>query len=112
MIDAAYALLAKVDIDADLILETPSGGRIKLGRTEGGNLRIGCDRSEALWDAFDLLRQLNLVDINAATLERLRSPLLQSVHIEVNGREVILWRPGKLPKIQSARGLLDLLRKK
>lgn len=97
-------------VAADLELQSPSGGLVRLIGDGLGDLYVDCERSDSLWDAFDLLRELGLADLNATTLQRLRSPLLQTVHVRVGEREVLEWPPGKLPKIKSARGMLDLFR--
>jgi hypothetical protein len=110
--DAAFRRLAQVDIDADLTLESPRGGRIRITRSISGALRINCDREQTLWELFDLGRATGLVGGSYRDLGRTRNPLLQALEIEINDRDVLLWRPGKRVKVVSLRGAINLLRRR
>ena len=110
MLDAAYTVLAKVHIDADLHLDTPSGGRIRISNGEAQDIRVDCSDEQALWDAFDLASTLGLVEVNYRSLKQLRNPLLQTLEIVVGDRTLLVWPADKLPHIKSLRGVLGLLR--
>jgi hypothetical protein len=110
--DAVYRKLAQVDLTADLTLESPRGGRVRITRSVNGALRINCDREQTLWELFDLGRATGLIDGGYRRLGRMRNPLLQALEIEVNDRDLLYWRPGKRPQIRSVRGVINLLRRR
>ncbi len=112
MLDAAYALLGKVAITADLRLDTPGGGRIDVTTSEANDLIIRCSDENALWAAFQLGEKLELVELNYRSLTQLRNPLLQTIEVIIGERTLLQWPPDKYPRVKSLRAVLNILRKR
>jgi hypothetical protein len=110
--NAAFQRLTQGDLDPDLTLESPRGGRIRITRSVSGAVRINCDREQTLWEVFELGQTAGFVDGNYRQLFGMRNPFPQSFEIEVNDRDLLYWRPGKRPKIVSVRGVINLLRRR
>ncbi len=107
---AAYALLGQVTIEADLLLEAPSGGSVRISSEANGVVRIGCDSIATLSEAFQLLSRLGVIDGNYRSIRRLRNPLQQGVEVVVDGSPLLVWRPGKHPRVRSLRKLISFLK--
>ena len=112
MLDAAYALLGKVLITADLRLDTPGGGHILVASKDAGELVIRCSDEDALWAALGLADKLGLVDLTYQSLKQLRNPLLQTIAVTVADRTLLSWPPGNYPRVKSLRVILNILRKR
>ncbi|CAH1000354.1 hypothetical protein LEM8419_01507 [Neolewinella maritima] len=114
MLDAAYALLGNVLVDADLTIDAPGGGRIRLTHSPSDDrvLLVQCSDESALLDTFQLASQLGLVQFNPRALRQLRNPLLQQVDIVVNDKLLLRWPSNKLPQVKSLRGVLKLIRQR
>lgn len=104
-----YALLAQVSIDADLTLDAPGGGRIRVTSDQAGKLSVHSIEARSLWKIFDLARDLELVGPDNRGLKRLRNPLSNDLEVVVNDRALIYWPSGKLPRVKSVRGIINLL---
>lgn len=105
--------LAKVEIYPDLTLDTPAGDRVRITHayenTSLPALRVNCANNRALWALLDLSERMGAIGGGYRALKKLRSPFLQDIVIAVDERELLLWRPGKWPKVRSLRGVMSWL---
>ena len=105
-----FRVLAKVDVDGELTIDCPSGGRLTVdGATERGRLIVDASDEAALWDLTRLVTRFGPAP-GFRSLRYLRNPLLQPLDIRIANRKLLRWNPGKTPGVESLSGLLRFLR--
>lgn len=105
--------MAKVGIDANLKLAAPSGGLVQIRTHEtSGNINVRCSEPEAIWDLFQLTRAVGTPSFSLRNLRKLRSPLVQTVVVNIGEKELLTWEPDRFPKVRSVRLLFRLLRER
>lgn len=98
-------------ISGSLDVQAPSGGTAVL--SSGPNeseITLNCSEVSVARDAWQLIRRSGGMDLKLSSLRRLRSPLLQTLSIFVDGQKLLSWSPNKYPRVESLRTLLRVLR--
>ena len=109
-LDQAYQILAKVGLDADLRIKSPSGGLIQVkSAPDADRLLVRCSEEDSLRDLWRLCQTIGTPSLSLSNLRHLRSPLLQTVVVSIGERELLSWAPGHLPRLRSLRLLMRLL---